>query len=130
MRQDDDTRKGEAKMIKCAAELALKADAHYAPMYSSINPDTSPQIIAALNQYHIPSFTQHFDLVRHGFLLSVAKTKYTGVGKFYAETIARVINGEKPGDLNQVYEDPVKISFNAATAIKIGLNPRMSITCL
>ena len=36
MRQDDDTRKGEAKMIKCAAELALKADAHYAPMYSSI----------------------------------------------------------------------------------------------
>jgi ABC-type uncharacterized transport system substrate-binding protein len=125
MKPSDETIKGEAKMIKCASELALKTDAYYAPMYNSINPKTSPDIIAALNKYDIPSFTQHFELVRHGFLISIAITDFSGEGKFYAETIARIINGAKPRDLNQVYEEPVQILFNAETAIKIGMKPEL-----
>ncbi|MDM8554738.1 ABC transporter substrate binding protein [Desulfococcaceae bacterium HSG7] len=121
MAKGDENIKGEAKMIKCAAELALKTDAYYAPMYSSINPDNSSEIIAALNKYKIPSFSQHYDLVRHGFLISVAKTNFDGAGKFHAETVAQIFNGAKPRDLNQVYEGPVEIVFNAETAIKIGM---------
>ena len=72
-----------------------------------------------------PSFAQDPDLVRHGFLISVAKTDFGGLGKFYAETIARVINGAKPRDLKQIHEEPVKIIFNTETAIKISLKPEL-----
>ncbi|MDM8537020.1 ABC transporter substrate binding protein [Desulfobacterales bacterium HSG17] len=118
-----DSKENELEIIKCAHDLALKTDAFYAPMYASINSKTSHKIIAALNKYNIPSFSQHFDMVRHGFLLSVSITDFDGLGKFHAETIARIINGEKPGDLNQIHEEPVKILFNAATAINIGMKP-------
>ncbi len=108
-------------MIECARELAPKIDAYYAPMLDSINPKTLPEILAALNEYKVPTFSQHSDLVRYGLLLTVATTKFEELGMFYAGTVARVINGARPRDLSQVYSAPVKIAFNKAAAKNIDL---------
>ncbi len=83
-----------------------------------------PHILAAMNAYKIPTFSQiGADQVRQGALLSVAKANFTGIGKFHAEVIGKIINGAKPRDLNQVYESPIRFAFNAAAAMIIGLDP-------
>ncbi len=120
-----DTMEAVAEVIDCTRELAPRIDAYYAPMYHAINPNTLPELLAALNEYQIPTFSQSTDLVRYGLLLSVAQTNFEGMGKFYAATIAKIINGAKPRDLNQVHEAPVEIAFNAAAAILIGLQPEI-----
>ncbi len=111
-----DTKEAEADMIRCARELAPKTDAYYAPQYISINPQTLPEILAPLNKYKIPTFSQDRDFVRHGLLMTVAIAKFDRLGMFYAKTIAKIINGAKPRDLNQVYEEKVKIAFNKKAA--------------
>ncbi|MDM8524491.1 ABC transporter substrate binding protein [Desulfococcaceae bacterium HSG8] len=121
MKYTNTDKKSPAEMIECARELAPKIDAYYAPMHDSINPKTLPEILAALNEYKVPTFSQHSDLVRYGLLLTVATVKFEGRGMFYAKTIARIINGAKPRALGQVYETPVKIAFNKAAAKIIDL---------
>lgn len=110
------------RMIQCARELAAKADAFYLVEQATVTPDTLSKILDPLNLNKIPTFSQSGSGdVRQGVLLSVAGTSYKGVGKFHAETIAKIINGAKPRDLDQVFEAPIKIAFNLSTAKIIGL---------
>ena len=75
-----------------------------------------------MNAHKIPTFSQSgSDEVRHGVLLSVAAPDINLLGKFHAETIAKVINGAKPRELDQIFELPMKSAFNAATGKKIEL---------
>jgi hypothetical protein len=37
--------------------------------------------------------------------------------------MARIFNGAKPGDLNQIFEDPKHITINLKTAKTIGFHP-------
>jgi ABC-type uncharacterized transport system substrate-binding protein len=112
-----------SKTVECAKTLASKIDAYYLTMQSSVNKETLPKIISAMNAAKIPVFSQSgSDEVRHGALLSIATSTDMAVyGKFHAEVIAKVINGAKPRDLDQVCEAPLKIAFNKATAKAIDL---------
>ncbi len=119
------TEETESDMISCARELAPKIDAFYFPASIGVTSDSLPHILAALNVYKIPTFSMSgVDQVRRGVLLSVALAKFEGAGKFYAETIAKIVHGAKPRGVNQIYEESVKIAFNAAAAMIIGLDPQ------
>ncbi|MDM8524490.1 ABC transporter substrate binding protein [Desulfococcaceae bacterium HSG8] len=112
----------ELSVIKCANELALKIDAYYISIKAAVNQRTLPKILDAMNAHNIPTFSQaRVKYVRQGVLLSIANPSKTELGRFHAKVIARVINGAKPRDLNMVYEAPVKIAFNKATAKIIDL---------
>ena len=54
-------------------------------------------------------------------VLSQAGFKY--VGEFHAQTIAKILNGAKPNQLLQLFEEPPKIAINLKTAEAIGFNP-------
>ncbi len=70
-----------------------------------------------MNANKIPIFSQAgTDEVRRGVLLSIATPDFKLFGKFHAETIAKIFNGAKPRELNQVSEMPAKIAFNKAAA--------------
>ena len=118
-----DTPEAVAETLDCTRKLAPKIDAYFAYSSNNYNTENLPAILAVLAKHKIPSFSQSIDLVEAGILISVAKPNFDGVGRFYAETIARIINGEKPGELSQVHKESVKISFNTDTAIKIGMKP-------
>jgi ABC-type uncharacterized transport system substrate-binding protein len=109
--------------LECLQKIAPQIDAFYITQQSAVSFETLPKILEVLNQHKIPSFSQGgSDEVKHGVLLSVsASSSLKSYGKFYAETIAKVINGAKPRDLEQVYEAPVKIAFNKAEAKLIDL---------
>ena len=126
--QEHDVSPGEleSNMIKCARELTPKIDAFYVPLTTGVTSNSLPYILTAMNTYKIPTFAQSgSDEVRQGVLLSVATSDFSLLGLFHAETMGKIINGAKPRDLHQIHEAPVKIAFNAATAMMIGLNPQI-----
>ena len=59
--------------------------------------------------------------VSHGVLLSISRPSFKPVGVFLAATVAKVLNGAKPGNLPQLYEEAPSIAINLKTAELIGL---------
>ncbi len=116
----------EAEAIRCSTELAPKIDAFYITLSNGVTRKSLPTILDLMNAHKIPTFSQFgSDEVRQGVLLSVATPDINLLGRFHAETIAKVINGAKPRELEQIFELPMKSAFNAATAKKIGLKPEI-----
>jgi ABC-type uncharacterized transport system substrate-binding protein len=115
-------------VIKCYRDLAPKVDAVYIVMQRGITFKTLPKVLAPLIQEKIPTFSQYgSDEVKYGVLLSIAQAGFKYVGRYTAEVIAKIFNGAKPRDLDQVFEDPPKIAINLKTAIEIGYDPPVDI---
>jgi ABC-type uncharacterized transport system substrate-binding protein len=116
-------------VIKCYHELGKKADAIYVSESKSINEDTLPDLVNTLASYKMPSFAQGGSkYVRYGILMSISsRAGFKYVGKFAAETIAKVFNGASPRELDPVFEDPPKIAINLKTAEIIGYNPPVGV---
>ncbi len=117
------TPENNAKTVECAQTLAPKIDAFFLTRQASVNKETLPPIIAAMNAAKVPVFSQSgSDEVRQGAMLSISSTSNMQVyGKFSAEVMAKIINGAKPRDLDQICESPPKIAFNRAAAKAVGL---------
>ncbi|QTA89623.1 ABC transporter substrate-binding protein [Desulfonema magnum] len=113
----------EENVKACFRTLAKKADAIYVTLQSGINKNTVPELVKIVNSQRIPTFSQAGpDEVKKGFLMTITFVDFNRVGKFYAETAAKILNGAKPRQLpmycNQIY----KWHVNFETAEKIGLN--------
>ena len=59
--------------------------------------------------------------------MSISQAGFKYVGRFHAETFAKVFNGAKPRQLDQVFEDPPKIAINIKTAEIIGFDPPVDV---
>jgi ABC-type uncharacterized transport system substrate-binding protein len=117
----DSVQAREESVLKCFEELAKKVDAIYVTQQLGVNRNTIPQLISMSHRYHIPTFSQAGSFeVKYGFLLSLSQMSYEHVGKFHAQTMAKVFNGAKPNQLSQVFEEPIKLAINLKTAEIIG----------
>jgi len=118
----------EANIAQCYEELAPKVDAVFIARHPGVSLKNLPNIIAPLNKYRIPSFSQGLsNEVQHGTLLSISVADFSGIGNFYATTIAKIFNGAKPRQLNQVFRNPPKFAINMETAKTIGYNPPIEV---
>lgn len=115
--------------VRCYQDLAEKhVDAVYVTTHRGVNSQSLPEIVQALKQAKIPSFSMAGSKeVELGILLSLARADISYVGLFHAETIARIFNGAKPRQLSQIWIDPPKIALNLATARAIGFDPPVDI---
>lgn len=114
----------EEGVIKCFKELAKKADAIYVTQQGGVNSRSIPRLVEITNNHKIPTFSQSGAReVSYGVLASLSRAGYKYVGRFHAETIAKVLNGARPNQLNQLYEEPPKIALNLKTAEIIGFDP-------
>lgn len=119
---DFELRKESVK--KCFQELAEQVDAIYVTQQGGIAPDSIPELVEIVNEYHIPTFSQMgSDEVRYGFLASLSQSSMSYVGDFNAKTIAQVFNGAQPHQLVQLFEPPPKIAINLKTAEIIDFDP-------
>ena len=59
--------------------------------------------------------------------MSVARADFKGIGRFGAETIHKVMQGARPRDLEQVFENSPNIILNLEVARAIGYQPRFEI---
>jgi len=113
----------EASVIKCFETLAPQVDAIYVVIQQGVNAETIPKLVAITNKYHIPTFSQQgSDEVKSGFLMSISREGgFAPVGRFLAISMAKIFNGAKPRQLNQVFEEGPAIALNLKTAEIIGL---------
>ncbi len=114
---------------KCFHELGKKGvDAIYVTLQNGVTMNSLPELVQIINSYQIPTFSQSgSDEVKAGFLLSISQAGWRYVGQFYAETIAKILNGAKPRRLDQLFEDPPKIAINLKTAEIIGYDPPVDV---
>lgn len=118
-----DQEQAEASVIKCFEELAPQVDALYVVIQNGVNEKTLPKLVSIANKYRIPTFSQQgSDEVSKGILLSISREGGFGpVGRFLAISMAKIFNGAKPRQLNQVFEEGPTIAINLKTAEIIGL---------
>jgi len=122
------TAEAEESVVQCARQLAPQIDAMYLTIQKGLTLRSLPKVMAELNAKRIPTFSQNGSSeVRHGALLSLAQAEFKYVGRFHAETIARIFNGAKPRALPQVFEDPPKIAINLQEALIIAYDPPVDI---
>lgn len=118
----------EAKVAACYGEIAPKSDAVYITVHRGLTEATFPGTVAPLIARDLPTFSMAGESeVRLGALMSVAQSDFVYVGRFHAETIARIFNGAKPRELPQVWQAPAKIALNLHTAGEIGYDPSVDI---
>ena len=59
--------------------------------------------------------------------MSISQAGFKYVGQYQAKIIAKIFNGAKPGQLNQLFEEPSRIAINLKTASKIGYDPPVDV---
>ncbi len=119
-----DTESAEKGVIKCFEKLVREADAIYVTQQGGVNNRSIPILVEIANRHKIPTFSQSGAReVKYGILASLSRAGYKYVGRFHAETIAKVFNGALPNQLNQLFEEPPKIALNLKTAEIIGFDP-------
>ncbi|MBF0102000.1 MAG: ABC transporter substrate-binding protein [Desulfobacterales bacterium] len=116
------------QVVKCFETISPKVDAIYITRYKESINEHMQRIMPFITKSQIPTFSQVGSIeVKHGVLFSISQSQFKYVGKFYAESIAKIFNGAKPRQLNQVFQSPPKIAINLATAQIIGYDPSIDI---
>ena len=114
--------------IDCYRDVAARADAVYVTVHRGVTPQSLPAVLEPLFERALPTFSMLGEQeVRQGVLMSIAQLNYVYVGRFHAETIARILNGAQPRGLPQVWQAPAKIALNLETAERIGYDPAVDI---
>jgi ABC-type uncharacterized transport system substrate-binding protein len=112
------------EVMECHKQLAPQIDALYVTVHAGIDANYMDELLRPLMAHKIPTWSQRGPQeVRHGVLLSISRKGFGAVGLYHAFIMARIFNGAKPGDLNQIFEDPKHIAINLKTATAISFNP-------
>ena len=115
-------------VLQCHLELAPQIDAFYMTTHRGIDPQRMPELLAPFYQHKVPTFSQSGSLqVQRGVLLSIARAGFKYIAEFHAQTIAKIFNGAKPRDLDQLFQDPPRIAVNTRTARTIGYDPPVEV---
>ncbi|MDR0379177.1 MAG: hypothetical protein LBI62_04410 [Candidatus Accumulibacter sp.] len=116
------------KVLDCYRKIAPQVDAVYVTTHRGITPASIRTVAAILRYAQTPSFSMlGSDEVKAGLLMSLAEAEKSYLGLFHAEVIARIFNGAKPRELNQIWAAPAKIALNLETIRQIGFDPPMDI---
>lgn len=119
-----DSNKANRSVIDCFNELSKKTDAIYVTVQGGVNRETLPTLVEIVNKNKIPTFSQSgVDEVKKGMLLSLSQAGFKYVGDFQADVIKRVISGESPREISQLFEEPPRMAVNIKSAEIIGFNP-------
>jgi ABC-type uncharacterized transport system substrate-binding protein len=118
---DVDRKVSTDRIIACHEALARKVDAVFVTVHRGMDLQRMPEIMAPLLAHKIPTWSQRGpEEVQRGVLLSISRGGFKAVGRFHAEVMARIFNGEKPRDIEQIFEDPKLVAVNTAVARMIG----------
>jgi ABC-type uncharacterized transport system substrate-binding protein len=117
-----DTDVASESVIRCFNKLSKKVDAIYVTIQGGVNTESIPNLVKIANKNSIPTFSQLGSKeVQQGFLFSISRPGFKPAGLFLSATIAQVLNGAKPRQLKQVFEESPSIAINLKTAEIVGL---------
>ena len=111
----------EINLVHCYEQLAPKIDAIFMTDDGGLTKNNITKLLSPLFMNKVPMFAQtRFDLVKNGILMSACRADFKADAQFYTRTLAKILNGVKPGDLPQEFESPFEIVVNLETARTIG----------
>ncbi len=114
-------------LMACHKNLARTIDAMFITT-GGVPLDRFPEVLAPFFEEKIPTYSQSgSEEVRRGCLMSMAQADFRPVGRFYARSIARILNGVMPRRLPQVFSEPLKLALNLKTAALIGWQPPFEV---
>jgi len=120
-----------ADCLKGLQELASqKIDAFFIPSLTCFDWKTSDVKMLSdfMSEKKIPTFARNGTRdVKAGALMGFSTVDFSGRGKFVADKIVRIFQGEKPRSLPMIDNAIPKISINLYVAKKIGFNPPFDI---
>ena len=117
-----DTDIASQSVIQCFEQLSKKVDAIYVTIQGGVNQESIPKLVEIANKNRIPTFSQlGAKEVQQGFLFSISRPGFRPAGLFLSATIAQILNGAKPRQLRQLFEDTPSIAINLKTAEIVGL---------
>lgn len=107
----------EEKMILGYHELAGKADAVYMTNSGNRTPERIPEYLEPLYRYGVPVFSQTGkNDVKNGATMTVVRYSFEEIGAFCADRLVRIMEGKRPGELEQGYDESQAICFNISAA--------------
>jgi len=113
----------EKAVLECHEKLAPQVDAVYITIHRGVNMQSISTLLEPLFRYNIPTFAMGaLYEVNAGVMLSMAQPDFKYAGDFYADTMARIFNGERPRDISQILPDPQDVRINVETAKRIGFH--------
>ena len=114
-------RESEDSVVACCEKLAPQVDAFYITIQRGVTIGNLPRMLEPFFKSRVVTFSQSTaEEVKHGVLMSLAQEDYQNLGRFEAKILARILNGEKPRHLPQVFEDTQEIAINLEAAKRIG----------
>ena len=125
---------GEASLalestLACHKEFAQNgADAVYMTASNGLLHERMSDILRPLLAAGLPTFSQSGTAeVKLGALLSVSQESFKGQGMFVAKAIANIIDGQSPRAQKQIHEEPLSLTINLYTAMRIGWTPSLAV---
>lgn len=125
---DVDRKTSTDRIIQCHNDLAKEVDAVFVTVHRGIDSSRMRELTAPFLENKIPTWSQRGSKeVKNGVLFSISRGGFKAVGRFHAKVMAKVFNGRKPRNINQVFEDPKLISVNIDTAERINFDIPKSV---
>jgi ABC-type uncharacterized transport system substrate-binding protein len=116
------------EIARCFEELAPRVDAMWLGAHNGIHAKYMPEQLEVLMEHGVVTWSQAgAEHVRRGVVISIARKELDSLGLWTAEVIARILNGARPRDLNQVFEIPNAILINLEAARRTHFDPPPSI---
>ncbi len=115
-------------LIECHKRLAPRIDAMYLSEFETVEPANMDVLLAPFFEHKIPTFSQSgVECVPYGVLMSIGIEDFTFVGRFIAEALGRILNGAIPGEQENRFYSPPRLSINLETARRIGFDVPTSV---
>ena len=109
-----------------ARSLVGKADAVYVPLDNTVV-SALESVVAVGQQAKLPVFSADTDSVARGTVASMG-FDYRQVGRQTGEAVARILKGEKPGDIPVVFAKGTDLFVNPKSAAAMGVTIPEAVT--
>jgi ABC-type uncharacterized transport system substrate-binding protein len=117
-----------ANLVGCLERLSQGSEAVYLTVSNGMMESRMDAILAPLTARRIPTFSQKGPSeTRLGVLMSLAEDDFLASGRFEAEVVARILSGEAPGGVGQIYVPPLTMALNFSQALAIGWDPPFEV---
>ena len=101
------------KYLKCLETMAPVIDAFYLGAHRAANPKNMHMILPPLLKHKVPTWANRGVIsVKKGALMSVGRKNFKVFGRFYANSIAKILNGAEPNSLDQVLKEDLSLAIN------------------
>lgn len=119
----------EALYLKALEDVCQKADAVYIGATTAVTEyEIMPKVVAILDKYRKPSFALEGSIrVKEGVLFGISMAGIKRSGAYNAKKIARILDGAKPRQLPQIFENIPSIAVNLRTSALIGYDVSIDI---